>query len=140
MMMTHDLPRLDKPGSMLSLPHPSKSLLEHKLNQIHLDFVYVSARIADVKKALSARGLPKIRVIWGTTDRYLDDAPIYDWCADIRASFSSMRKVGHMPQEDFPTDAAARCAEFFTADLRASAKAALNSVRVGKITTDDGTG
>ena len=95
---------------------------------------------ADVKKALSARGLPKIRVIWGTTDRYLDDAPIYDWCADIRASFSSMRKVGHMPQEDFPTDAAARCAEFFTADLRASAKAALNSVRVGKITTDDGTG
>jgi pimeloyl-ACP methyl ester carboxylesterase len=95
---------------------------------------------ADVKKALSARGLPKIRVVWGTADRYLDDAPIYDWCADIRASFSSMRKVGHMPQEDFPTDAAVRCAEFFTADLRASAKAALKSVRVGKITTDDGTG
>ena len=40
------------PGSTLSLPHPSKSLLEHKLNQIHLDFVYVSARVADVKKAL----------------------------------------------------------------------------------------
>ena len=46
-----------------------------------------------------------------------------------------------MPQEDFPTDAAARCAEFFIADLhRDRAKAALNSVRVGKITTDDGTG
>ena len=40
----------------------------------------------------------------------------------------------------FAADAAARCQEFFLADLRASAKAALNSVRVGKITTDDGQG
>ena len=95
---------------------------------------------AEVKNALSARGLPKIRGVWGTADRYLDDAPIYDWCADIRASFSAMRKVGHCPHEDFAAEAAARCQEFFLADLRASAKAALNSVRVGKITTDDGQG
>jgi len=94
----------------------------------------------EVKNALGARGLPKVRVIWGTTDRYLDDAPIYDWCTDVRASFSAMRKVGHMPHTDFATETGARCAEFFTADLRASARAALNSVRVGRITTDDGQG
>lgn len=40
------------PGGVLSLPHPSKSVLEHRLNQIHLDFVYVSAKIIDTKKAL----------------------------------------------------------------------------------------
>lgn len=96
--------------------------------------------VNQVKTALSARGLPKMRVIWGTADRYLDDAPIYDWCADVRASFSAARKVGHMPQEDYPADAADRCVDFFTADLRASARAALDSVRVGKITVDDGTG
>ena len=94
----------------------------------------------EVKDALSARGLPKMRVIWGTSDRYLDDAPIYDWCSDVRASFSAIRKVGHMPQEDFAVETASRIAEFLSADLRASAKTALNSVRVGKITTDDGQG
>ena len=98
------------------------------------DLKKVSKQVID---ALQSRGLPKIRVIWGTADRYLDDATIYDWCSDVRASFSAMRKVGHMPQEDFVDETAARIADFLDSDLKVSA---LSSVRVGKITSDDGQG
>ena len=91
----------------------------------------------DVAAALQTRGLPKIRVIWGTADRYLEDASIYDWCSDVRASFSAARKVGHMPHEDFAAETAARIADFLGSDLKVSA---LSSVRVGKITSDDGQG
>ena len=62
--------------------------------------------IAAVKSAYSKRGTPKVRVVWGAGDKYLNDAPMYRWCDEVRASFDVMRKVGHMPQEDFPEETA----------------------------------
>ena len=90
--------------------------------------------MGQVTKAFQARGGPKVRVVWGVGDKYLNDAPMYAWADDIRASFDCMRKVGHMPQEDFPEETAKYIKAFFESDLKVSA---LGSVRLGKITKDD---
>ena len=52
----------------------------------------------------------------------------------MRASFDVMRKVGHMPQEDFPEETAKFAAAFFESEGKVSA---LGSVRLGKIGKDD---
>merc|ERR1719163_180274 len=67
-------------------------------------------------------------------DKYLNDAPMYRWCDEVRASFDVMRKVGHMPQEDFPEETAKFAAAFFESEGKVSA---LGSVRLGKIGKDD---
>ena len=90
--------------------------------------------IATVKSAYSKRGTPKVRVVWGAGDKYLNDAPMYRWCDEVRASFDVMRKVGHMPQEDFPEETAKFTAAFFESEGKVSA---LGSVRLGKIGKDD---
>ena len=54
--------------------------------------------------------------------------------AEVRASFDVMRKVGHMPQEDFPEETAKFAAAFFESEGKVSA---LGSVRLGKIGKDD---
>lgn len=90
--------------------------------------------VASVTKAYQSRGGPKVRVVWGSADKYLNDAPMYNWCDEVRASFDVMRKVGHMPQEDFPEDAAKYAASFFESERKATA---LGSVRLGKIDKDD---
>lgn len=88
-----------------------------------------------VTKALQVRGGPKVRVLWGTGDKYLGDQPMYDWANDVRASFDCLRKVGHMPHEDFPQETAKFITSFFESELKVSA---LTSVRLGKgITKDD---
>ena len=75
-----------------------------------------------------------LRVVWGSADKYLGDAPMYKWCEDVRASFDVMRKVGHMPQEDFAEETAKFVAAFFESEGRVGA---LGSVRLGKINKDD---
>jgi hypothetical protein len=45
-----------------------------------------------------------------------------------------MRKVGHMPQEDFPQETAKFIKSFLESELKVSA---LGSVRLGKIGKDD---
>lgn len=91
--------------------------------------------MGDVTKAFQTRGGPKVRVVWGKDDKYLNDAPMYSWCDDVRASFDVMRKVGHMPQEDFAEDTAKFITSFLESDLKVSA---LGSVRLGKgISKDD---
>lgn len=90
--------------------------------------------MAQVTKAFQVRGGPKVRVVWGTGDKYLGDAPMYSWANDVRASFDCLRKVGHMPHEDFPQEAAKFIKSFFESELKVSA---LGSVRLGKINKDD---
>jgi pimeloyl-ACP methyl ester carboxylesterase len=89
-----------------------------------------------VTAALSkgGRGAQKVRVVWGSADKYLGDAPMYKWCEDVRASFDVMRKVGHMPQEDFAEETAKFASAFFQSEGRVGA---LGSVRLGKIGKDD---
>jgi pimeloyl-ACP methyl ester carboxylesterase len=82
----------------------------------------------------AGRGAQKVRVVWGSADKYLGDAPMYKWCEDVRASFDVMRKVGHMPQEDFAEETAKFVAAFFESEGRVGA---LGSVRLGKINKDD---
>ena len=90
--------------------------------------------MGQVTKAFQARGGPKVRVVWGTSDKYLGDAPMYAWAEEVRAAFDCMRKVGHMPQEDFPEEAAKYIKAFLESELKVSA---LGSVRLGKISKDD---
>jgi hypothetical protein len=62
---------------------------------------------------------------------------MFSWASDARASEKALRKVGHMPQEDFPQVTADAIDEFFTSDLKVGA---LKSVRGRKVTADDGQG
>ena len=90
-----------------------------------------------VTDAFSKRGStppPKVRVVWGASDKYLNDAPMYKWCDDVRASFDVMRKVGHMPHEDFAEETAKFVASFLQSEGKVGA---LKSVRLGKIGKDD---
>ena len=107
------------------------------------DAFEATATAASLKDAMNAvteafsgggRGAQKVRVVWGSADKYLGDAPMYKWCEDVRASFDVMRKVGHMPQEDFAEETAKFVSAFFESEGRVSA---LGSVRVGKIGKDD---
>ena len=90
-----------------------------------------------VKDAYFQGGMPKTRIVWGVADKYLDQAPMFSWASDARASEKALRKVGHMPQEDFPQVTADAIDEFFTSDLKVGA---LKSVRGRKVTADDGQG
>ena len=54
-----------------------------------------------VKDAYFQGGMPKTRIVWGVADKYLDQAPMFSWASDVRASEKALRKVGHMPQEDY---------------------------------------
>lgn len=90
-----------------------------------------------VKDAYFQGGMPKTRIVWGVADKYLDQAPMFSWASDARASEKALRKVGHMPQEDFPQATADAIDEFFTSDLKVGA---LKSVRGRKVTADDGQG
>ena len=84
--------------------------------------------------AFSKAGTPKVRVVWGGADKYLADAPMYKWCEETRASFDVMRKVGHMPHEDFAED----CGKFVKTFLESEGKVGkLESVRLGRIGKDD---
>uniref|UniRef100_A0A7S0SKE2 AB hydrolase-1 domain-containing protein n=1 Tax=Mantoniella antarctica TaxID=81844 RepID=A0A7S0SKE2_9CHLO len=87
-----------------------------------------------VATAFRARPGPKVRVVWGSSDKYLGDAPMYKWTDDVRASFDCMRKVGHMPQEDFPQETAKFIKAFLESELKVSA---LGSVRLSKVGKDD---
>ena len=58
-----------------------------------------------VQKAYQERGVPKVRVVWGMSDKFLPEAPMFKWAEECRSAFDCMRKVGHMPQEDFPAEA-----------------------------------
>jgi len=88
----------------------------------------------DVRAAHMKPGTPKIRVVWGVGDKYLNDAPMFKWAEDVRASFDCMRKVGHMPHEDFAEETARFVDAFLASDMKVSA---LGSVRLGKISKDD---
>ena len=55
----------------------------------------------------------------------------------VRASEKALRKVGHMPQEDYPQVVADAVDEFLASDLKVSA---LGSVRGRKVLVDDGQG
>lgn len=90
-----------------------------------------------VKDAYFQGGMPKTRIVWGVADKYLDQAPMFSWASDARASEKALRKVGHMPQEDFPQVTADAIDEFFTSNLKVGA---LKSVRGRKVTADDGQG
>ena len=90
-----------------------------------------------VKDAYFQGGMPKTRIVWGVADKYLDQAPMFSWASDARASEKALRKVGHMPQEDFPQVTADAIDEFFASDLKVGA---LKSVRGRKVTADDGQG
>ena len=81
--------------------------------------------------------MPKTRIVWGVADKYLDQAPMFSWASDVRASEKALRKVGHMPQEDYPQVAADAVDEFLASDLKVSA---LGSVRGRKVLVDDGQG
>lgn len=94
----------------------------------------VKGLMGQVTKAYLARGGPKVRIVWGQADKYLPDAPMYKWADEVRAAFDCIRKVGHMPQEDFPEETAKYVAKFFESELKVSA---LGSVRLGKVTKDD---
>ena len=84
------------------------------------------------------RGGQKVRVVWGSADKYLGDAPMYKWCEDVRASFDVMRKVGHMPQEDFAEETAKFASAFFHSE-GASARSGLCAWgRSGRTTTTTG--
>ena len=107
------------------------------------DAFEATATATPLKDAMSAvtaafskggRGAQKVRVVWGSADKYLGDAPMYKWCEDVRASFDVMRKVGHMPQEDFAEETAKFVSAFFESEGRVGA---LGSVRLGKIGKDD---
>ena len=52
---------------------------------------------------LQARGGPKVRVVWGTSDKYLNDGPMYTWTDEVRASFDCMRKAGLWGSISFST-------------------------------------
>ena len=90
-----------------------------------------------VKDAYFQGGMPKTRIVWGVADKYLDQAPMFSWASDVRASEKALRKVGHMPQEDYPQVAADAVDEFLASDLKVSA---LGSVRGRKVLVDDGQG
>ena len=90
-----------------------------------------------VKDAYFQGGMPKTRIVWSVADKYLDQAPMFSWASDARASEKALRKVGHMPQEDFPQVTADAIDEFFTSNLKVGA---LKSVRGRKVTADDGQG
>jgi len=90
-----------------------------------------------VKEAYFQGGMPKTRVVWGVSDKYLDEAPMFAWATDARASEKALRKVGHMPQEDFPQATADAIDDFFSSDLKVGA---LKSVRGRRVTSDDGQG
>lgn len=90
-----------------------------------------------VKDAYFQGGMPKTRIVWGVADKYLDQAPMFSWASDVRASEKALRKVGHMPQEDYPQVTADAVDEFLASDLKVSA---LGSVRGRKVLVDDGQG
>lgn len=90
-----------------------------------------------VKDAYFQGGMPKTRIVWGVADKYLDQAPMFSWASDVRASEKALRKIGHMPQEDYPQVAADAVDEFLASDLKVSA---LGSVRGRKVLVDDGQG
>ena len=90
-----------------------------------------------VKDAYFQGGMPKTRIVWGVADKYLDQAPMFSWASDVRASEKALRKVGHMPQEDYPQVVADAVDEFLASDLKVSA---LGSVRGRKVLVDDGQG
>ena len=94
----------------------------------------LKALTSAVSKAWSVRGLPKVRIVWGVNDKYLGDKDMYKWAEDVRATFDCIRSVGHMPQEDFPQEAAKFVGAYLESELKVSA---LGSVRLGKVTKDD---
>ena len=95
--------------------------------------------IAAVKSAYSKRGTPKVRVVWGAGDKYLNDAPMYRWCDEVRASFDVMRKVGHMPQEKiFPRRRRSSPPRFSRARGRCPPWGPSGSGRSGRTTTTTG--
>ena len=59
-----------------------------------VDFKGLMKKVFDAFNG-GGRGLPKVRVVWGSADRYLDDSPMYKWAEDCRASFDCMRAAGH---------------------------------------------
>jgi hypothetical protein len=46
---------------------------------------YCVGLMGQVTKAFQVRGGPKVRVVWGTSDKYLNDAPMVRGCTRLNA-------------------------------------------------------